>query len=394
MVFIHGGSLRNGSSAVPTYDGYAFARDGVVLVSVNYRLGVEGFAVFPDAPANRGLLDQVAALHWVRDNIRVFGGDPDRVTVFGESAGGMSVADLLVMPSARGLFRRAIVQSGPPSAVGMERAEVVTAKLVAELGIASSAALREVPVGRLLDVQGALVAERRAAGLPLVPVVDGVSIPVPPEQALADGVAAGVDVLIGTNRDEAKMWMVADPANRDPDEAVLRRRIDAIFRANDVEISPDDAIDAYRNARAGRGDDASPREVWSAIQTDRMFRVGSIRAAEAQAPHAPTYMYQFTATSPAMGGALGSCHALEIPYALGTYGSPGMDRFAGSGPDVERLSAQMMDAWLAFARTGDPAHVGIPAWPAYDTEQRATMVFGADTHVENAPYEDERRFWA
>ena len=402
MVWIHGGGFISGSGAAPLYSGAPLAgRGDVVVVTVNYRLGILGFLAHSDladddadgASGNWGLLDQVAALRWVRDNIAAFGGDPDNVTIFGESAGGMSVADLLVMPSARGLFRRAIVQSGPPNAIELERAETVTAKLVAELGVASPAALRAVPTERLLEAQAALVAERRAAGLPLVPVVDGTSIPVSPQSAIADGAAAGVELLIGTNLDEAKMWMVADPANRDPDEEVLHRRIDAIFRANDVDISPDDAIDAYRAARQGRGDDASPRELWSAIQTDRMFRIGSVRAAEAQGAHASTYMYLFTATSPAMGGALGSCHALEIPFALGTYTTPGMDRFAGTGPEVERLSAQMSDAWLAFARAGNPAHDGIPAWPAYDAGTRATMVFGVETHVENAPYEDERRFW-
>jgi para-nitrobenzyl esterase len=408
MVWIHGGGFLNGSGASGLYDGSRLAARGdVVVVTINYRLGILGFLAHRDlsdprpadegggAAGNWGLLDQVAALRWVRDNIVAFGGDPTNVTVFGESAGGMSVADLLAMPAARGLFRRAIVQSGPPNATTIERAEEVTAKLVAELGAGSPAALRDVPTQKLLDAQAALVAERRAAGLPLVPVVDGTSLPTAPLRALTDGVAAGIDVMIGTNRDEAKMFMVADPANRDPDEGVLRRRIEAIFSANDVELSPDELIEGYRSARTARGEPADPRELWSAIETDRMFRIGSVRAAEAQAAHGRAFMYLFTWESPAMRGALGSCHALEIPFVFATLAAPGIDAFAGSGPDAQRLSEQMMDAWLAFARTGDPNHDGAAEhWPSYDAERRATMVFGAATRVEDAPYDAERVLWS
>jgi len=131
----------------------------------------------------------------------------------------------------------------------------------------------------------------------------------------------------------------------------------------------------------------APRDIWSAIETDRMFRIGSIRMAEAQAPHAGTYMYLFTWPSPAMGGALGSCHALEIPFVFGNLDKPGIDRFAGAGPDADALSAQMMDNWIAFARGGDPA------WPSYDAERRQTMVFGAQSAVEGAPYDEERGLW-
>src|SRR4051795_558796 len=402
LVWIHGGGFIGGSGAMNLYAGAPLAARGdVVIVTVNYRLGILGFLAHSDladddaegATGNWGLLDQVAALRWVRDNIAGFGGDPDNVTVFGESAGGMSVSDLLAMPSSRGLFRRAIVQSGPPNAVTMDRAEEVTAKLVAELGVGSPAALRDIPTQGLLDAQAALIAERRAAGLPLLPVVDGVTLPVAPQRAIADGAARDIALLIGTNRDEAKMFMVADPKNRDADEGVLRRRIEAIFRANDIVLSPDDIIDGYRAARQARGQSTTPRELWSAIDSDRMFRIGSIRAAESQSAFTSTYMYLFDWESPAMGGALGACHALELPFVFGTLHSPGLDKFAGSGPEADRLSEQMMDTWLAFARSGDPNTSGLPEWSTYDGTQRATMVFGAQTHVENAPYDDERVLW-
>src|SRR3954447_2017627 len=407
LVWIHGGGFIGGSGAMNLYAGAPLAARGdVVVVTVNYRLGILGFLAHSDladpdpadadavgATGNWGLLDQVAALKWVRDNIAGFGGDADNVTVFGESAGGMSVSDLLAMPSARRLFRRAIVQSGPPNAVTMDRAEEVTAKLVAELGVGSPAALRAIPTQGLLDAQAALIAERRAAGLPLLPVVDGVTLPLAPQRAIAEGVARDIALLIGTNRDEAKMFMVADPKNRDADEGVLHRRIEGIFRANDIVLSPDDIIDGYRDAREGRGQSTAPRELWAAIESDRMFRIGSIPAAEAESEFTSTYMYLFDWESPAMGGALGACHALELPFVFGTLHSPGLDKFAGSGPEADRLSEQMMDAWLAFARSGDPNTPALPEWSTYDGTQRATMVFGAHTHVENAPYDDERLLW-
>jgi para-nitrobenzyl esterase len=330
----------------------------------------------------------------VRDSVGAFGGDAGNVTVFGESAGGMSVADLLAAPAARGLFRRAIVQSGPPNALPAARAQETAAKLLAELGAAGPDKLRDVPVESILQAQSGLLAQRGAGGLPLTPVVDGAVLPDPPARAVADGCAADIPLLIGTNRDEAKLFMVADPKNRDPDDDVVRRRIERAFAAGDVPLSAADAIDAYRAARAARGENTDPREIWSAIETDRMFRIGSVRAAEDQSAHQPrTYSYLFTWESPAMGGALGACHAVEIPFVFGNLDSPGMDRFAGQGPAADALSGLMMDAWLAFARTGDPAHSGLGEWPAYEPSRRATMAFGPDTHVEDAPYEEERQLW-
>jgi para-nitrobenzyl esterase len=403
MVWIHGGGFTGGSAASALYGGAPLsARGDLLVVSINYRLGLLGFAAHPGlvdevaggAAANWGLLDQVAALAWVRENIAAFGGDPDQVTVFGESAGAMSVCNLLGMPSTRGLFRRAVAQSGPPNAMSMERAEEITGKLLADLGVGDAARLREVPAPALLDAQARMVAQRGAGTLPLMPVVDGASLPVPPLDAIASGNAADIELVIGTNRDEAKMFMVADPKNRDPDEAVLHRRIERAFAVNDVKLGPDEAIKAYRSARAGRGQTTDPRELWSAIETDRMFRIGSLRAAEAQARHqARTYCYLFDWESPAMGGALGACHALEIPFVFGNLAVPTMDRFAGSGPAAEQLSEQMMDAWIGFARRGDPSPPGAGAWPAYDDNARATMIFGPKTHVEHAPYEEERRTW-
>ncbi len=402
LVWVHGGGFTGGSGSSPLYAGAAMAERGdVVVVTMNYRLGLLGFLAHPDladeefggAQGNWGLLDQVAALEWVRDNIAAFGGDPSNVTVFGESAGAMSVCDLMVMPAARGLFHRAIAQSGPPVAAAMGNAEEHTAKLLADLGCTDPNQLRAVPVAALLGAQGGVMATRAGGGLAFTPVVDGTSVPVSPAEAFEAGMSAPVPLLIGTNRDEAKLFMVGDPKNRRPDEDLLLRRIDRAFDLNGVGLSAQGAIDAYRRARAQRGEPTDPRELWSAIETDRMFRAGSVRAAATHARRADTYCYLFSWESPAMQGALGSCHALEIPFVLGTLDAPGMDRFAGTGPETVALSERMMDAWLAFARTGRPGHSGLPDWPTYDATERATMVFGAGDRLALAPMDPERAFW-
>jgi para-nitrobenzyl esterase len=397
LVWIHGGAFVGGSGASAIYHGDRLAARGdVIVVTINYRLGILGFLAHPrladheagGATGNWGLLDQIAALRWVRDNIATFGGDPQNVTVFGESAGGMSVADLLAVPAAHGLFRRAIVQSGPPNAMPAARAEETATKLLAELGVGVND-LRDVPVPALLKAQASLVAQRRGGPLPLTPVVDGAVLPVHPLKAIADGAAADVPLLIGTNRDEFKMFIVADPRGRDPDEEVLHRRIERSFDAANEHFRPDEAIEGYRAIRERRGDSVDPRELWSAIESDRIFRRGSIRAAEAQAVHQTrTYSYLFTWESPAMHGALGSCHALELPFVFGTLNAPGLDRLVGTGPAADALSGQMMDSWLAFARTDDPG------WPAYDATRRATMVFGVQSAVQNAPLDEERVLWS
>jgi para-nitrobenzyl esterase len=225
-------------------------------------------------------------------------------------------------------------------------------------------------------------------------MVDGVSLPSAPMRAIADGAAAGIPLLIGTNRDELKIFMAADPASVNPDENVLRSRLERSFEVNQVEVDVDPLIDGYRTARAARGEAVDPRELWSAIETDRTFRNRSIRTAEAHSRHEPrTFSYLFTWESPAMDGALGASHAVELPFVFGNLAAPRMDSFAGSGAAAEELSEKMMSAWLAFARTGNPSTAHLGEWPAYEPSRRATMILGQDTHVENAPNEAERRLW-
>ena len=406
MVWIHGGAFVIGAGSQPVYDGAALARRGdVVVVTINYRLGALGFLHlkslcgdrFP-ATGNEGLLDQVAALTWVRDNIDAFGGDPGNVTIFGESAGSIGIAALLGMPKARGLFHRAILQSGAPNVLASADEATGTARLfMRELGLPPEAPepLADIPPARFLEVQQKLfvlaLKESRSArlGLPLVPVVDGEVIPQHPFDAVAAGVVRDVPMLVGTTLDEMKLFAMMDPNLRSLDDDGLAKRLARILGDDTPR-----AIDVYRRCRAARGERVTPAELWSAIQSDNVFRAPAMRLAGLQHTHQRnTFAYLFTWASPFMEGVLGACHAVDLPFVFGTLGDPAMVMFAGKGPDEEALSGKVQDAWIAFARTGNPAHPGLPEWPAYDAVRRATMLLGRDCRIEHTPYEEERHFW-
>jgi para-nitrobenzyl esterase len=398
LVWIHGGGFVIGSGSQVVYDGSRLARRGdAVVVTINYRLGALGFLhlaeLCPDLPgavSNPGLRDQVAALAWVRSHVAAFGGDPGNVTIFGESAGGMSVATLLGMPSARGLFQRAIPQSGACHHFhAPEMATRVAEALLQALGIErrdAPRALRELPAQKLVEAQTqtTLKLGTTLGLLPMQPVVDGDSLPAPALQAVREGAAAGVALLTGTTRDEWKLFTLLDPSLRRLDEVSLLARL-----GRDVpEVDADELYATYRDARRRRGDSHAPIELYAAVHTDRTFWVPALRLAEAQAAREPrTFVYRVDHESPMLGGALGACHAVELPFVFGTYDLPGGEQFAGKGPEVEALSGRMMDAWLAFARGGDPG------WPAYDAERRATQVFGPRCALEHDPRPDERRVW-
>ncbi len=390
MVWIHGGAFRSGSSASPLYEGTALATRGdVVVVSINYRLGALGFLAHPTlAPEGEpfgswGLLDCVEALRWVQNNISALGGDPTNVTIFGESAGAAAVSMLCVMPAARGLFHRAAVQSGAPLSVNVETATKLAEELAARLAVSSVAALREVPVADLVAAQTQLEATAERA---FVPVVDGVTVPLArPLKTLANGSAAGIPMLIGTNVDEWKLWAAADPHSRDLDEDRLRIRLAARF--GDDRAERGDRRDP--RSPVGARESAAPNDVFYAAESERTFRVPSLRMAVAQAGNAPTFAYLFEWGSPAMGGWLGACHGLEIAFVFGNQGRGDLAAFTGAGDDADALAATMMDAWVAFARTGDPSTPALP-WPVYDTVTRPTMVLGRQTSVQASPRDAER----
>jgi para-nitrobenzyl esterase len=407
MVWIHGGSFTSGTAGSPIYDGSSLARQGdVVVVTFNYRLGALGFLAlsrFEEEEGvfgNLGLLDQIALLEWVKQHISRFGGDPECVTVFGESAGAMSAGALLATPRAGGLLRRAVLQSGAAENVSArEEAERVGACLLGELGIAEPDAerLRSVSVTDLLAAQQRTVAKmwRSVSGLTFQPVVDGRVIPAAPLERIRSGCAAGVSLLVGSNRDEYKLWNLVDPKASELDRAALLRRCQRNIpgRREDGTSHAARAIETYARPRQGRASVAPP-ELWIAIETDRLFRVPALRLAELQHRHqSQTYAYLFTWTSPAMEGALGSCHALEIPFVFGTLHHPGISAFVGADPAAERLSMLIQEAWLAFARTGDPSHPQLGDWLPYHPGVRPTQILGPECELVNAPFEAERRFW-
>lgn len=398
MVWIHGGAFRIGSGAQMIYDGSSLARRGdVVVVTINYRLGPFGFLRLADltngkipASGNEGLLDQVAALEWVRDNIAQFGGDPANVTVFGESAGAMSIGALLAMPAARGLFHKAIPQSGACH-IGRPagRANLYAEKIVA----GSGATARNADSMRALTVEKLLRATLQPDGRTENPelgmsayqlVLDGRHLPGVPIQHVAHGSAPEVPILVGSTLDEMRLFTVVDPRNARLDRDQLNHRVGEMLGA---EIA-DQLINKYREARGSRGEPVTPLEILSAVETDRVFRMPAIKLAESQLVHQPgVFNYLFTWRSPMMEGALGSCHALELGFVFGTYDRPAMKQFFGAGPEAANLASHMQDAWTAFARSGDPG------WSPYRGSRRTTMSFDAKSHAVDAPREGERLAW-
>lgn len=384
MVFLHGGAFANGSSSVGTYDGSAFARDGVVLVSVNYRLGTDGFLYLGDGDhANLGLQDQVAALRWVRDNIAVFGGDPKRVTVFGESAGAMSIAMLLAMPSARGLFHRAILQSGATQVtLSVQGARTIAEHLAKQLGVEPTrAALATVPLDQLTLAQQQLRSAMSANPdpgiwgeaamnmVPFGPVIDGEIIPGPP----MDNLNPDVDILIGTNTNEFDLYLVPTGLMDLIDENLLAQTVSR-YGANAEET-----IATYRAARPT----ATPGELLSAIQTDWFFRIPAIRLAEAKSP---SWMYEFAWRPSTFDGRLGACHAAELPFVFDNLNDKSFHPLLGTNLP-QSLADTMHKAWISFATTGSPG------WPTYSEETRTTMIFNTESATQDDPRPTERQLW-
>lgn len=394
MVWVQGGAFEVSSTAA--YDGRNFARDGVVCVVFNWRVGADGFLYLGDDIANVGLLDQVAALEWVRDNIAAFGGDPGNVTVFGESAGAMSIGTLLAMPAATGLFRRVIAQSGASHHVSSsETASRVGRNLAAKLGVPPAReALAAVPVERLLSAQAELDRElalhpdpdrwgpEMVLTMPWEPVVDGKVLPGPPLERVAAGAATDLDVVVGSNTDDWKLFLVLTGEIGQVNDAELTGPVDVYGRHSVAAygLPVESALAAYR----ARYPDASPGALLAAVQTDWWTRIPAIRLADAHAGAASgTYMYEFSWASPG----LGAVHGLEIPFVFDT-----VSRDARLfGPMLEGAPQQLADtmhaAWVSFATNGDPG------WPKYDVNRRATMRFDTTSHVVDDPRSWERALW-
>jgi para-nitrobenzyl esterase len=390
LVWVHGGSFMNGSGSVPEYRGTAFARDGVVCVTINYRLGAEGFLYTGDGVANVGLLDQIAALRWVQDNIAAFGGDPGRVTVAGESAGAMSVTTLLAMPLASGLFRQAITQSGAAAhTLAPDESQLVAGYLAQALGVAPDRqAIAALPAERVARAAAALVTEVQTVPdparwgqlalslLPFCPTVDGDVLPHAPLAALAGGASADVRLLTGTNLEEAQLFLVA---------AGTIDLIDDVMLAGGAAGygAPEGTVAAYQRARPGAG----TGDILAAVITDWFFRIPAVRVAEARGGHDRTWMYRFDWRSAAYDGRLGSCHAVELPFVFDTAADPSTRaRLGGSPPQA--VADTIHSAWVRFITDGDPG------WAPYGTQARTTAIFTEKLEVAGDPAGDERLLWA
>jgi para-nitrobenzyl esterase len=389
MVWIHGGGFTFGTGSAPIYDPAALVRRGVVVVSIQYRLGALGFLQLPvlrsDGPfeSNPGLRDQVEALRWVRDNVGGFGGDPDNVTLFGESAGAMSVATLLGCPAAHGLFHRAICQSGAAHNTSRpEGAERIAEHFLGELDLKPETAERllEIPVRSLIEAQ--MRTSRKTAlvhgGLPWQPAMDADLLAEHPLDLLGGGGGAPVPLLIGTNRDEWNLFLLFDRKSRRMTEAGLHRRLVRAIGEGDAEEAHEIYDDAYR----GR----SPRSLWAAFQTDRIFRAPGEHLADLhRAAGAPTWSYDFT-WSPWVGRRIGACHAIELPLVFGSYlRAPMAALYAGAGA----LSREMVQVWTSFAAEGRPE--GRNAWLDGPT---SVHTFGRRDPERREAFETVRPYWA
>lgn len=369
MVFVHGGGFVAGSTAASLYDGTAFARDGVVLVTLNYRLGIPGFLDLPDAPPNRGMLDVAAALRWVQQNIASFGGDPGNVTLFGQSAGATIVSALVADDDARGLFRRAIVQSGSGlGAFTPEQAARVTRQAADALGIEPRAeAFAGVPDALLVETATKLAGIDLRTATHTDPLVGltpfSVVLDRQPAHTVADGRAAAVDLLVGSTAEEANLYLVPNGAYTASTED------DARAVAARSHQDPHRVIAAYRAARP----DASPGELRSAVLGDALFGAGTRALADAHAarPDAHTYAYCFAWRSQALDGRLGACHVMELPFVFDTADRPelhGPAALLGPGRPPAGLAAGVHSAWVRFASTGSPG------WDRYRPGRRTTML--------------------
>lgn len=400
LFWCHGGAFITGSGSSPWSDGANLCRlDDVVVVSFNHRLGALGYLHLEDIAAGdftgaglAGMLDIVAALEWVRDNIAQFGGDPGNVTIFGESGGGAKVSVLMAMPSAKGLFHKAIIQSGPAVQMAEREDGSRTARQMLEhLGLepARAAELRHLPVPKILDAQvkvlasvsRAAFAERRRLGFN--PVIDGHRFPGGPFAPQAPTVSRDVPLMIGSNKDEMTLFLGHMPWVTDATFDALPEALTPYLGDRAAEI-----VNVYRKAQPR----LRPDEIAIAIVSDQGIRAPSLLMAERKIAQggAPVFVYLFAWETPVLGGRLRSCHTLEIPFVFGNLETA---ELTGSDPARLALGEVMGRAWIAFARNGDPSHDGLPVWPAYSKSMRTTMIFDSVCRLDIDPYPAGRWIW-
>ncbi|WP_159945485.1 MULTISPECIES: carboxylesterase/lipase family protein [unclassified Nocardiopsis] len=389
LVWIHGGAYLVGAASESLYEGTRLAESGLVVVGINYRLGFEGFGHVPGRPDNRGLLDQAAALRWVRENISAFGGDPDNVTVAGESAGAGSVVALMASPHAHGLFRRAIAHSVPGDVLTADTALRVSERIAKAAGVPLEAgALAELPPERILEATEAVLSApaagsggvRTKALTCFAPVVGGPELPEAPLEAVAGGAASAVDLLTGHNAHEYRLFTELGQSVEIDDEAALE------VTASRLGLG-EGAVTAYREVHPG----ATLRELYAAIQGDALFCEYTVRFAEAHAAAGGrAHFFRLAAESSALGGRLGACHAFDLPFAFGNLDTD-FGRFLLDGEPTEAhraLSQRMVAAWRDFAATGDPG------WPAVTAEATPVRVWNTEDLLRPEDDSPVRALWS
>ena len=389
MVSFHGGGFATGSGNAPGYDGAQLAKFGdVVVVTVNHRLAAYGYLHLAElgAPPEfaqagvAGVMDLVASLEWVRDNIERFGGDPNRVMIFGQSGGGAKTSTVLAMPSAKGLFHSAGVQSGSTLRLTTrEQGTKLAEALLAKLNIPKSniADLQKISWQQILEAQNSLGLGLGGFG----PVVDGKVLPHHPFDPVAPPESADIPVIISTTLEDAALALT----NFDLDDASLKKLLAQRFKEKGDEIYA-----LYK--RSSWTEKKTPYLVQAQIFTDSGFRRGAITQAERKAAlgKAPAYMYLWTYSSPGFDGKFGAVHGTDVSASFNNY----RDGIGGTGSHQQRaLWNTFASAWVAFAKTGNPNNPNTPNWPTYETAKRATMIFDNNTRIENDPRGEIRRFW-
>jgi para-nitrobenzyl esterase len=389
MVWIHGGGFIEGSARNSWYDGALLAKRGeVVVVTLQYRLGAWGFLELSELggpeyaeSGNLGVLDQIAALQWVHDNIAAFGGDPQNVTLFGQSAGAGSAGILMVTPLAHGLFHRAILESGTPKElIDKTHSVEVSRAYIRSAGVGSIEELQNLSMVQVRDAQRKLF--QTSFGSSFRPIVDGTVIKEWPMQVIEAGRAASVPLLLGTNLDEIRLWpALYDAALEQKPPNLLERQVAEIADSNAQAV-----IATYRELDVDYGDAVVH------LIGDLLMRLPSIRLAEANSRFSPTYMYRFTYRSTSSYKKFRSSHGMELPFVFGVIDELDAIVFVGRDPRRQTVMKRVQQAWINFARTGDPSQAGL-FWPKYEEKNRATLELGITSHVVNDPNSAERVLW-
>jgi para-nitrobenzyl esterase len=389
MVWLHGGGFASGAGSAHSFDGTYLAHSGdVVVVSVNHRLNIFGYLYLADAggekyadSGNAGLLDVVAVLEWVRDNIAQFGGNPGNVTIFGQSGGGLKISTLLAMPPAKGLFHKAIIESGSAlKGIPREEANKTTERILAKLGLQTSQVdeLQKLPVDRLLSAIDNRGSAPGTAPFNLAPVVDGRALPRDPFDPSAPDISADVPLIVGSVNTEGTFFTPPDSPLFTLDEAGMRTRLMPRFGE-----TADKLIELYRKEMPN----ASPSQIYFLINA---FPSAAITQAERKSAQgkAPVFMYLFAWETPVEGGKRHSPHTVELPFVFDNVLEQPEE--VGNGPELQPLADKVSGAWTAFARTGNPSTAGVPKWLAYTASERATMIVNNEWKLVNDPRHDVR----